>query len=43
MFTLGELRDQLLQEGARYEVKVNRAHDQITIPIQIALMSIDKA
>lgn len=42
-FTLGELREQLLHEGARYEVEVNRSNDQITIPIQVILMSIDKA
>jgi S1-C subfamily serine protease len=41
-FTLGELRDQLTRDGARYEVEVHRSHDQITIPIQIVLMSIDK-
>jgi hypothetical protein len=41
-FTLGELREQLSNEGESYEVGIDRANDKLTIPVQIRMISLDR-
>jgi hypothetical protein len=40
---LNELREQLTHEGETCQVGINRDKDKLTIPIQIKLVSLDKA
>jgi hypothetical protein len=42
-FTLGELRERLTHEGEHYDIQISRASDKVTIPVEIKLVSLDKA
>jgi hypothetical protein len=42
-FTLGELREQLSQEGENYEVEIGRANEKLTIPVHVRLISLDRS
>lgn len=42
-FSLSELREQFLREGEHYDAAVSRGDQKLTIPVQVVLISIDKA
>jgi hypothetical protein len=41
-FTLGELREQLSHPGERHELQITRGTENLTVPIEVKLVSLDK-
>jgi hypothetical protein len=42
-FTLRELREELTHEGESCELRINRGSEQLTIPVQVKLVSLDRS
>ena len=40
--SLGELREQLSQEGKNYDIETGRAGEKLTIPVHVRPVSLDR-